>query len=624
MKGLQRKLQEVLRQRDYIVPTLKLVWAAAPKATTWWAVLLVLQGFLPGLTVYLTKLFIDSLVQAMKLGLNQESLMLLAWPTGLMAGVIAFTQISGAILSVLRMIQAEYVQDHIRQMVHTKSIAVDLAFHELSEFHDKLYQARDNAGARSLSLLESSGSLIQNLITLVTIVALLIPYGIWLPGALIVISLPAFYFVVKFNRKYHSWWERTTPLRRQADYHDFLITQSFTAAEVRLFDLGDYLQTLYQGYRKKLRQENIKLTIEQSTSQMSGAIVGIIVAGAVLAWMMHQALTGRFTLGDLALFYQAFTRGQAFAKSLLGQVSQIYNNTLFLSNLYEFLNLQPSVADPIAPTPAPENLQKGIQIRNVSFRYPGSDRWIFEDFNLDIPAGKVVAIVGENGAGKSTLIKLLCRFYDPETGSIMADGVDIRHLMVRSWRRMLTVMFQFPVTYQKTVAENLRIGDVANPASTEEIRQAIADAGATEIIDRLPKQEETQLGKWFAGGTDLSGGEWQRISLARAFLRKAPIMILDEPTSFMDSWSEHDWLDRFRRMAGGRTAVVITHRFTLAMRADLIYVMQAGKVVETGTHETLLAQNGQYAQSWRSQTQEYRVEDQTGDKTPTPSLSAVS
>ena len=602
-----RNFKSKFQQLTHIGPTLKLVWAAAPRCTTAWAILLLFQGLLPGATVYLTKWLIDNLVLAMRVGLNAQGIELLLKPAMLMGVVLVSSELARSALTILRTIQSEYVQDHIRRLVHNKSLTLDLAFHEQPEFHDRLYQARDNASTRPLSLLESTGSLIQDSITLVTIAVVLIPYGVWLPLVLVVSSLPAFAFLVKFNRQYHRWWERTTSLRRQAEYHDFLITQSYTAAEVRLFNLGDYLQGIYYTLRHQLRSENIRMIRNQSLAQLGGGIIGLAIVAAVLVWMLSQALRGIFTLGDIALFYQAFNRGQSLARSVLGQVSQIYGNTLFLGNLFEFLNLTPTIIAPKIIAPAqpkiPQAPTSEIRFRDVSFRYLGSDRWIFKDFNLTIPAGKVIAIVGENGAGKSTLIKLLCRFYDPESGSIELDGVDIRSFSPEHWRNLLTVMFQFPVTYQKTVAENIAIGDVYSQPSPEAIRKALADAGATDIINRLPKKEQTQLGKWFAEGTDLSGGEWQRIALARAFLRQAPVLILDEPTSFMDSWAEHDWLERFRSMANHRTAIVITHRFTLAMRADIIYVMQEGKMVESGDHNSLLAQNTLYSASWLAQTQ---------------------
>lgn len=603
MTNLMSKLRNSLAQSSHIMQTLHLIWVTAPVWTVAWLVLLLVQGLLPGANVYLSKLLVDSLVVAMRAGISEESWKIVLLPAGLMAAVLLLTQLANAALGFIRKVQSELVLDSITALVHEKSIAADLSFYELPEYHDRLHQARSNASGHSLALLESTGSLLQNSITLLTMVAILLPYGVWLPLVLVASSIPALYMVVRFNRYYHRWWEKTTSQRRRAEYYDFLITQVYTAAELRLFELGDYFQLSYQAIRDRLRTETIKLTGEQSYTQLAGGISALLIAGGAMAWMLWRALQGFLTLGDLALFYQAFNSGQSLMRSVLSNIGQIYSNSLFLGNLFEFLQLKPQIQDPPHPLPISLPLKQGICLRHVTFRYPGSDRAILQDFNLTIPAGKIVAIVGENGTGKSTLIKLLCRFYDPESGSIELDGVDIKKFSLSELRRLLTVMFQFPATYQKTVAENIAISDVYSKPSFEEIQTAIQDAGAEEIVARLPQGYDTQLGKMFSGGTDLSGGEWQRIALARAFLRQAPILILDEPTSFMDSWAEHDWLDRFRRMAKNRSAVVITHRFTLAMRADIIHVMQAGQIVESGSHHELLALGGLYAQSWQAQTQ---------------------
>jgi ATP-binding cassette subfamily B protein len=329
--------------------------------------------------------------------------------------------------------------------------------------------------------------------------------------------------------------------------------------------------------------------------------MGLLISGFAMAWIGWRALHGLATLGDLALFYQAFERGQVLMRALLHNVSQIYSNSLFLGNLFDFLALQPQIVDPPEPQTVPSPLQRGIDFRQVSFRYPGSERLALRDFNLTIPAGQIVAIVGPNGAGKSTLIKLLCRFYDIESGRIALDGIDIRDVALQELRRQVTVLFQRPVAYQATASENIAFGDLVQAPVEAAIETAARGAGAHELLARLPQGYETLLGKWFAGGTELSGGEWQRVALARAFFRKSSIVILDEPTSAMDSWAEAEWLARFRELVQGQTAIIITHRFTTAMQADMIHVMERGRIVESGRHADLLAQCGLYAQSWRAQ-----------------------
>ena len=349
MSSLIGKLRNSLVRSSYVVQTLRLIWGTAPTLTLIWAILLLIQGLLPGATVYLTKLLVDALVAAIKLGVSSQGINLVLIPAGLMAGVLLLNQISNVALSFIRTIQSELVQDHISALVHQKSIAADLSFYELPEYHDRLHQARDNASGRPLALLESTGGLVQNSITLLTMATILLPYGAWLPLVLFASALPALLIVVRFNKYYYRWWEKATHQRRRADYYDFLITQSYTAAELRLFDLGDYLQQCYRSIRQRLRKESIKLARRRSLTQLGGALSGLLIAGGVMAWMLWQALQGRFSLGDLALFYQAFNRGQSLMRSTLQEVGQIYSNSLFLGNLFEFLRLKPQIQDPTKP-----------------------------------------------------------------------------------------------------------------------------------------------------------------------------------------------------------------------------------------------------------------------------------
>jgi ATP-binding cassette, subfamily B, bacterial len=285
-------------------------------------------------------------------------------------------------------------------------------------------------------------------------------------------------------------------------------------------------------------------------------------------------------------------------RALLADAGQIYANSLFLGNLFAFLALRPHVTAPAQPQPVPTTVREAISLRDVTFRYPGSARPSLDGFTLTIPAGTTVAIVGANGAGKSTLVKLLCRFYDPAAGALLIDGVDLRSMAPDELRRRISVMFQAPVAYHESAAENIAIGEIAREAQRGAVVVAARAAGAHHVIERLPHGYDTQLGKLFGDGAELSGGEWQRVALARAFLRQAPIMVLDEPTSHMDTWAEADWFERFRRLARGRTAIIITHRFSIAMRADVIHVMDAGRIVESGTHDELLARGGMYAAGW--------------------------
>jgi ATP-binding cassette subfamily B protein len=603
-KNLIASLHYTLVQLSYLPWAFLLVWKAAKNWALIWTTLLVIQGILPVATVSLIRLLVDRLVGAIGTHISWES----SWPIlvllSLMVGVMLLTEVLQSVLDWVRTAQAELLQDYISTLIHAKSVTVDLAFYESSEYYDHLHRARSDASSRSLAILESGGNLLQNSITFLAMATILIPYGPWLPLVLLVSTLPAFLVVLRYNRHYHRWWERTTPDRRWIQYYDLILTHSAVAAELRLFGLGRHFQSAYQTLRQRLRTERLKLVKAQSLARFGAGTSALLVSGAAIAWMLWRTLQGLVTLGDLVLFYQAFERGQGLMRSMLSNVGQIYTNSLFLSHLFDFLSLQPQIGDPPHPTPSPLALREGIRFQHVSFRYPGSARLALQSFTLTIPAGRTVAIVGANGAGKSTLIKLLCRFYDPEAGRIELDGIDIRDVSIENLRRLITVLFQLPVPYHATAGQNIAFGDLSASPSGVEIETAACGAGAHEIIARLPQGYNTLLGKWFANGTELSAGEWQRLALARAFLRQAQIIILDEPTSFMDSWAEADWLRRFRALVHGRTALIITHRFTTAMCADVIHVMRDGQIVESGRHDELLAQGGLYAQSWMAQMQD--------------------
>ena len=602
-KSLKPVIHDTGLKLSYMIRVFGLIWSGARGWMVAWGILLAVQGLMPVALVYLTKPLVDGLQATVGRGTSWASVRPVLVVAGCIGGILLLTELLKVCLEWIGAVQSELIQDHITDLVHAKSASADLAFYETPDFYDHLYRARGDASNRPLALLESSGSLAQNGITLIAMAAVLIPYGTWLPPALLLSTLPAFYVVVRTSRRYHDWWKNTTPERRRSQYLGIILTEAWYAGEVRLFGLAGYFLNTYRELRRRLRTERFSLLKDQSLARVGAEVVALLVSAATIAWMVRRAFQGHATLGDIALFYQAFQRGQGLMRALLTNVGQIYTNSLFLVNLFEFLDLGTRIVDPPNPIPAPATLKQGIRFRNVTFRYPGTDRVALRDFTVTIPAGRTVAIVGANGAGKTTLLKLLCRFYDPESGHIELDGIDLRDLSITQLRRMITVMFQLPVPYQGTARQNIAMGSLEAESNLSRIEAAARDAGAHEVIAPLPKGYDTLLGKWFAEGTELSAGEWQRVAMARAYLRQSEIIILDEPTSFMDSWAEAEWFERFRALARGRTAIIITHRLTIAMRADMIHVMRYGQIVEAGNHRDLLARGGLYSQSWREQVE---------------------
>ncbi len=596
--GWRGKADDLRLRASYVGMALRLIWSAASRWTVLWFVLLAMQGVLPAAVVYLTKWLVDALAAAVA---GEVGLAAVATPAAAMGGVMILQRVFGGLNEWVSTAQAELVGDRVKALVHEKATEVDFGFYESAAYHDKLEQVNSQANSRVLQLLNNIGGLLSATVTLVSISAILLSYSLWIPLILIVSTLPAFFVVVGHNKKYHTWWKASTARRRMAQYFDLMVTFDASAAEVRINNTGEYFRTRYLALRKALREERLGLLKNQVLARLLATFLGLIATGAAMLWVVLRATRGAATLGDLALFYQAFNQGQALVGGLLQNAGQIYTNTLFLEHLFDFLDQENGLEEPVEPAPFPDRIKQGVRFENVAFSYPGFERTALEGFDLTIPAGKIVAIVGENGAGKSTFIKLLCRFYDPTSGRITVDGTDLRAFSQADLRRHISVMFQVPMKYQMTAEQNIRLGDLGRETDRDAVQAAAVGGGAHEVIQKLPQGYDAILGRWFESGNELSGGEWQRVALARAFFREAPIVVLDEPTSSMDSWAENEWLARFRRMVQGRTALLITHRFTTAMQADIIHVMDAGRVVETGTHAELLSLGGRYASSWRAQ-----------------------
>lgn len=652
---LSLALRKAMAQMRFVPRALALVWDASRGLTITMIVLLVVQGLLPAAVIWLSKDVIDAVVALLRAGAASVQ-SLDAWRgvfavAATMVALLLSIEIARAAYDWVRATQGRRVAAHVADLVHAQAISLDLAFYDSADHFDRLHRARDEAQYRPLVLLENLGSLVQHGITLVALAALLLPYGVLLSVALVGSTVPALLVLLWYAVKQHHWRRASTAQERRSWYLAWLMTSSEPAAEVRLFGLGPQLRRTYMQIQRVLSLHFRRMETSKALGDMLASACAVAVAAACLLWMLWRAARGEASLGDVALFYQAFNQGQKLMRSVLGSVGQIYQNILFLGNLFEYLDLKPAIPTTdglralavrdVADNPTRARVGvtgMSVSFENVSFRYSGSDRDSLSNLSLDIPAGQVLAVVGMNGAGKSTLLKLLCRLYDPQQGRILVDGRDIRDWPLDELRDCVSALMQSPIQYHATVAENVAIGAaraVANASTTSNasdslavasvlgapvdevrVRAALRAAGAETLVSRLPKGVDTMLGRWFTDGVNLSGGESQRVALARAFVRAAPIIVLDEPTSAMDSWAEADWMEHFKTLAGGRTVIIVTHRFTTARRAQRICVMRDGRIVEAGSHDELLALGQSYAQSWRNQQASVEA-DYAGDPVPT-------
>ena len=604
-----RSIRGIANQLSLLWRTWQLVWHSGSKWAAAWLVLLSFVGLLPLATIGATKELVDHLMAAIRhSGSAVETRSALVW-AGVLIVSFVLTDLLQSLLEWIGTVQSELLTDHIGKLIHAKSAEVDLAFFESPEYYDRLYRARDEAQTRPANLIESAGALLQHGVTLLLMMAIAASYGPWLLVAILGAMLPAIFVVVRYNWLTHEWWTSTTTERRWIQYYDEKLTSPSAAPEIRLFGLLERFDQPWRRLRKILRRQHLRLIEKQSVARLISSLAGLSVAGSAIAWMGWKALHGAATLGDLVLFYQVFAGGQSLMRGLTGNAGKVYGHTLFVANLFHFLDLKPTLEEPPDPLPAPAEIVSGVRFRGVRFQYPGSDREAIDDLDLYLPANKITAIVGPNGAGKSTLIKLLARYYDPVSGSIEIDGIDLRDMRIADLRAAISILFQVPVRYDASARENIEIGESAIPSDFLRTRSAAMAAGIDPAIAGLPSGYDTLLGKSFENGCELSTGEWQRVALARALLRESPLVLMDEPTSAMDSWAEADWYERIRTATRGRTVLIITHRFTIARRADFIYVMQKGRIAESGSHEMLLDRGGIYAGCWHEQVHASRARE---------------
>jgi ATP-binding cassette, subfamily B, bacterial len=601
-KKLSKKIKQALR----FLPALRLVWQSSPGWTLARIVLVLIQGILPLAAIYLTKLIIDTVTNNFdapdKTAIFDRVLPLL-FLAGLVTIITTFCQ---SLTELVNTTHAQKVTDYMQGIIHAKSIEADLEYYENAGYHDALQRAQQEAPYRPPQILNRLAEIGQNGISLVAMIGLLITLHWGIIGILLIAAIPAVLVRIKYSRVIYQWQRRRTELERQSSYLGWILTGDVFAKEIRLFDLGNFFGKQYLEIRHRLYQEKLKIGTKRFISFfLAQSIAGILIFVA-FGYIIYQTILGVLLLGDLVLYFQALERGQANLKSLLTSLSGLYEDNLFLANLYEFLDLKPKIVQPAYPKLIPQPIQRGIVFNNVNFNYSESSRQALKNINLTVKPGETIALVGENGSGKTTLIKLLCRLYDPTSGKITIDDIDIRDFNTTDLRQQIGVIFQDYAQYHFSAEENIRLGNINILPGDRKIYAAACRSGADKVIQRLPQQYDTILGKLFNFGEELSIGQWQKIALARAFLRDSQVIVLDEPTSALDPKAEYEVFSKFRELIKDQAAILITHRLSTVKMADRIYVMEKGSIVESGTHADLIKKQGKYAHLFETQAQNYR------------------
>ncbi len=619
----------------HVPRTVGLVWRASPRGTIALGFLTLAASLLPLAIAAVAKLIVDAV-------LAKNGPLAFRWVL-VEGGLVALSAGAMRGLGLVRSVLGARLGLDINVQILEKALTLELSHFEDPEVYDRLTRARREASARPISVVLDTFQIVQNTVTLAGYVVLIASYSGWIVLGLVAATIPATVAEVKFGAAAFRLRNWRSPDARRLNYLEHVLANDEYAKEVKVFGFGRLLLDRYKELGETFYREDTALAIRRSGWAYGLSLLATFAFYASYVTMGLAAAAGAITLGQMTLYVLAFRQGQQGFQSILSAVGGMYEDNLYMSNLFDFLVIKGSVARPSkevaaaaegATVAAPEGAipadppvqvalspangdaaaasgiasadERGIRFENVGFRYPGRDTWALRHIDLVLPPGRSIALVGHNGAGKTTFIKLLTRLYEPTEGRILLDGKDLSEHDPETVRSRIGVVFQDFGQYKLSAKETVGIGSVARMDDEAQVERAVDLGGARDVVDRLPQKLQTQLGRWFKGGVELSGGQWQKLALARAFMREdADILILDEPTASLDAEAEHAVFERFQRLSQGKTSLVISHRFPTVRLAERIIVLEKGGIVEQGTHEALLAAGGLYARLFSLQAQGY-------------------
>lgn len=598
-KGFVASLQSL----KLLIPFFRMIWRTSPSLTLINIVLRIIKSAVPLGQLYVGKIIIDEVIRLISAP-QKDFHQLWIW-LGMELGLAAFSEIFNRLISLSEALLGDLYANHSSIELMHKAASLDLSMFEDSEFYDKLERARRQTTGRVV-LMSMVLSQMQDLITIIFLGAGLVAFEPWLILILIVAVVPSFLSEAYFSRSSYSLVRSWTPQRRELDYLRYIGASVETAKEIKVFGLDNFLTNRFGRIANEYYLVNKVLAIKRTLWGTLLQVSSVLAYYGAYILIIIRTVGGALTVGDMTFLSGSFNRLQNQLQNLLSTFTRITESALYLQDYFDFLAINPLIVDNAGSVEAPGIISTGIQFQDVGFKYPGTEIWAVRHVSFLLKAGEKLALVGENGAGKTTLVKLLARMYDPAEGSILIDGMDIRKFKIESFRKMIGVIFQDYVRFNFTAGENVAIGQIDEADNVPQIHNAAEKSLADPVIRKLPEGYNQMLGKRFAAGVDLSGGEWQKIALARAYMRDAQIVILDEPTAALDARAEYEVFKRFSELTSGKSAVIISHRFSTVRMADRILVLRRGEMIELGTHGELLDKNGLYAELFNLQAQGYQ------------------